>query len=619
MTSHLASSSRRNILCRSVRREIALTLLALGVCDCGDSFVPVSPSPDDAGPVAPSPFDSGANAPEVGAPGSDAVFPADAGIADATVDDVQAVADDAAEGADGAAVDGSDGAAEATASNCDATQDPKDEPCVINDAYGVFVVSTIGVDGGPLAMSPSAADAAAEGGADAASPLGTMGNPVIGVGQGISLAVAEGKSRVYICNGQYTESVALTSPVSLYGGLSCVPGSNGWQWAWVGGTANVTAPASTTSGATVNALQVNGLGATPISIEDIAFSSPNGFRYDPKTSIGASSIAAFVTGSTVSFVRVSLTAGRGSSSIQRATQDASTVYPAPAGQADRTPGTITCPYSQDGVTFDSSTGGTGGSLQVNGGVSAGGGADPGTAGTAFPEPLYVDTGALPPADGAGGAVATNGDNGEDGAPRPGGIASPTAGHLSASGWLPATGGAGSAGQPGQGGGGGGTNIGPLGDFDGPGGGAGGCGGAGGRGGVGGGASIALASFASTISLSACTLVTGQGGYGADGEDGQEGQAGGSGGESQPGINGGNGGNGAGGSGGAGGPAGISVGILYAEGPLPAFSTNDTMIVPGAAGIGGVGGNPGAGPGTPGNPGMAGAVDPHASSPYWLAP
>ncbi|MCL2448917.1 MAG: hypothetical protein FWD17_08220, partial [Polyangiaceae bacterium] len=68
-----------------------------------------------------------------------------------------------------------------------------------------------------------------------------------------------------------------------------------------------------------------------------------------------------------------------------------------------------------------------------------------------------------------------------------------------------------------------------------------------------------------------------------------------------------------GSGGAGGTAGISVGIVYGPGSLPAYTTNDTLITLGLAGMAGTGGQPGGGPGNPGNPGASGYVDPNASA------
>src|SRR5580692_1020495 len=97
MTSRLPPSFRRNMLCLPVRREIALTFLALGVCHCGDAFVPVPPSFDDDGSSTTPPFDAGAVVPDAGPPDNSVVPDAATAVADATVDDAQATADAADE------------------------------------------------------------------------------------------------------------------------------------------------------------------------------------------------------------------------------------------------------------------------------------------------------------------------------------------------------------------------------------------------------------------------------------------------------------------------------------------------------------------------------------------
>src|SRR5580704_4748625 len=99
------------------------------------------------------------------------------------------------------------------ASSCDPTKDPKDEPCVLDDAYGVFVASSAGVDEG--------ADAG-EVGVDSGSGDGSMSQPYATITQ--ALANLGSKTRIYVCNGVYNEQVNVTAAVSLFGGLSCAAG-----------------------------------------------------------------------------------------------------------------------------------------------------------------------------------------------------------------------------------------------------------------------------------------------------------------------------------------------------------------------------------------------------------
>jgi hypothetical protein len=86
----------------------------------------------------------------------------------------------------------------ADASVCDATEDPSDESCVIDDAYGVFVAAPANDAGDPDA-STSAAD-------------GSMAHPYPTIGQALSRLGS--KTRVYVCNGLYGEQVTVTSPAS---------------------------------------------------------------------------------------------------------------------------------------------------------------------------------------------------------------------------------------------------------------------------------------------------------------------------------------------------------------------------------------------------------------------
>jgi hypothetical protein len=618
---------RTNRPLRSAARYFGSTGVAaavVGLYACGGSFESNSPdaapSPDAAITYTVDPLDTGAApAADSGAPANGAMVGNDGGDAPAvglgdSGDASQTGVNDANASETGAGETGaSDAGQDATV--CDATRDPKDEPCVIADTYAIFVANAFGGDGGGL-VAADASDAAATSG----SAAGSMANPARTIGQGLALAAAQGKGRVYVCGGNYVESVSVTAPVSLYGGFSCAAGSSGPTWRWAGSATSVMPLPVTSPAQPVYALSISGTGNAVVNVEDMSFASPDASGYDALGN-GASSIAAFVSGSTAVFSRCALKAGKGAPGSDGVTQPTNyPTAPTPPGAGPGAPGaTVTCAYSADGVTPDSSTGGIAGTpayfTQTE--VPAGNG-------TSFP----AIAGANAPRDGlgAGQGPPGAGDPGADGPSRAGGPAAASAGELSASGWSPTVSGSGAAGRPGQGAGGSENICIPIGVGGGPGG----CGGAGGTGGRGGGASVALAVVASTVSLYADTLVAGQAGSGGNGGAGQTGQGGTpasqdcTGGSSSPPVLhfGPPGGNGAGGSGGGGGTAGISIGILYAGTSLPTFNSGETSIAPGAAGApgsGGLGGPASPSGGNPGNPGSPGYLDPHASAAYLLAP
>jgi len=498
--------------------------------------------------------------------------------------------------------------ASSDASSCDPTMDPKDEPCVLDSAYGVFVASA-GSDAGAGSL-----------GSGVAGPDGTAERPYASIGQ--AMANLGSKMRIYVCNGLYTEQVNVTAPpVSLFGGLSCAAGSSGPVWTYVGGSAQVTSPSPG------YALSVTGVSSGGVTIEDLSFTSPSA------TAPGGSSVAAWIASSTVSLKRVTLSAGTGANGANGSTPSNYTGL-APAGGPQV--------WIDTSGVFRAISGGTGASNQcLRSGSSAGGqgglgcGAGLGSpglgaAGTAIPEA----PGTLPGRDGLpmGAVVLVDGgtpvtvaanDPGADGLAGDSGVAVPaqTYGTLSLSGWTASAGGDGANGDPGQGGAGAtdplygrcGT---PAQSLGGGGGGAGGCGGSGGQGGGGGGASIALAIVASTVDLKGCFLITAGAGTGGAGGAGQDGQAGGPGGDASFGSNphapGAAGGNGAGGAGGAGGTGGISVGILSAGSTITSDMASQSPML-GSSGAGGAPGAPGRHPtggalttGTDGNPGARGS-------------
>jgi hypothetical protein len=495
---------------------------------------------------------------------------------------------------------------------CDPNAAPKDNPCVLGDAYGVFVAS-----GG--ADAQAAADDASAG---STSGDGTMSMPYATLGQ--ALANLGTKHRIYVCNGVYAEQVRITTAVSIYGGLSCDPEAGGFVWSYVGGAAEVNSPSPAYALSVVGPAAMNvdagdadvdaadaGVDAGadagllgPVVIADMTFNSPSA------TTAGDSSIGAFIVSAAVTLQRVTLHAGSGADGAPGANGAVVPNYvgaaPAGGGQVLSTGGFATSAGvggSNQCILFGSSVGGDGGvGCSLDAGFGTAGSGDP-------PAPVTVAgrdglpwMAALPD----GGETMTN-DPGADGIARDGGSPGSGYGVLSVSGWTPSAGGDGADGSPGQGGAGATDPLAnsncnaPIASIGGGGGGSGGCGGTGGHGGSGGGASVALASIGSTVELEACALTTTSGGTGGAGGAGQDGQAGGPGGDDPatsfdhaPGAPG---GNGAGGSGGAGGTGGISVGALYEGGQVMVDPSTMQSITVGAPGAGGAAGAAGRAPGS----------------------
>jgi hypothetical protein len=457
---------------------------------------------------------------------------------------------------------------------CDPTKSPHDDPCVIDDAYGVFV-SASGRDGA----------------------TGTMANPLRTLGQGIA-AAAQRSGRVYVCQGTYTEQVVLDGQhdgVSLYGGLDCAAG-----WRWTGNPTQAQA-----SGARF-ALRVDAT-TKPVVVEDMAFSVGDGTGQDD-AGAGQSSIAAFVSHESAGLTlrRVVLNAGNGAD-----------------GASGRGPTTNW--YSPDagdlqGIGPDGGTGGgakdckcqlwgdTIGGAGGNAGDLAGDGGPGMASPPASPQGLSNGTGGAGyPAGALGSCVGgRDGANGQSGALAADAGPVPR-GALSSGGWVPSAGADGLAGNPGQGGGGGGGGRTGGG---GGGGGCGGCGGAGGLGGAGGGGSIALLVLDAVLDVQQTMFVTRRAGNGGNGSVGENGSAGGVGNVGA--CGGGGGGNGAGGQGGGGGAGGISVGVLSSAASRITIDFASKLST-GQAGLGGTPGDGGAGGGNQAADGMLGIQGPDGIS------
>lgn len=325
-------------------------------------------------------------------------------------------------GVDGAAESGTkDAAADAMgdSGSCNGAAAPSAEPCVIAEAYGVFVAP------------------AAHGGSDASGD-GSRAHPYATIGHGI--ASAKGK-RVYACAATYAEQLTVSTNVDgigIYGGLACPATAD----AGATGDAHAAATPWTYTGihaavapATVGyALQVTQL-AAGAHFEDMSFVAL------PANASGgtASSIGVMISASTgVSFTRVAAGAGAGLAGTNGAVPASNACKTTLAGGSNTlttpgTGGTCTCPIS------GSSAGGVG----VKNGTVATATSD----GTATPVPTDVVAGrdGLPGANGINVASTCHaGDPGAAGNAGAAGTAA-TAGALGATGWTVTTGGQGGTG------------------------------------------------------------------------------------------------------------------------------------------------------------------------------
>lgn len=423
---------------------------------------------------------------------------------------------------------------------CDATKDPKDEPCLIADSLGVFVSATAGDD---------ARD-------------GTKASPVATITRGIERARAIGKRRVYVCEGSYPEHVVLdeqSNGLKLYGGLDCT------SFTYSGGKPQVEPPAPG------YALTLRAQ-SEPTTVQDFDFVARDAIE------AGTSSIGVLVDNvKDVTFKRVKVFAGRGvTAAVEMAEPPTNQPPTANLTGNGHSGGQVTC------VDQTASRGGNGGTA---------------------PAPVGASGFAVPATSGPGGeggqddqndvcAPTHQGKRGANGAAQAGGTSAAVYGTLKPSGWEPARSNQGAAGRPGQGGGGGGYNA--ERGVNGNGGGAGSCGGAGGLGGRGGGASIAVAVFNAGARFTESQLVTSAGGDGGRGGRGEPSKPGGNAGTGA--CAGGVGGRGASGSGGGGGPGGLSAGIVWHLGAAPSWEGSSVEDAPtltnvslGDGGGGGAGG------------------------------
>ncbi len=453
------------------------------------------------------------------------------------------------------------GGAGAFAKVCDTTKLPSEEPCLIDEMYGVFV-SPLGNDG---------------------TGDGSRKKPFASIGKGIEGARTDHR-RVYVC----APANALTKPVvigredkglQLFGDFTCADG-------WVSNADTKTKITSDAAGALLISQSEN------IRIEGFEFGAADAVES------GGSSYGAFVKGSTnVVLSHVKITAGKG-----KAGSDGVTWVEAAAKGADGKAGNAACSGVESG---GASVPNTCAGVTSLGGKGGDGGVEAGDGGNAARGQLLGPSGAEAGKGQSGNALqcivnqglGNSGPSGDDGESRSGGLP----GALAPTGFLPGDGSPGTAGTTGGGGGGGGgggakapascTGVALRSGASGGSGGAGGCGGSAGGEGKGGGGSFALVSTGSAITLDKVTLAASDGGAGGKGGQGQTGGVGGQPGAAATGASslascaGGMGGKGGNGGDGGGGAAGPSIGIAYTD-SAPAEVAQTVAITVAASALGG---------------------------------
>jgi len=430
---------------------------------------------------------------------------------------------------------------------------------------------------------------------------GTRAKPFAKIQEGIDAATAA-KFRVYVCEGDYAETVSIKKTVGVYGGLT---GCDATTWTpTVGRVSKVKAAAG-------YALDAS---AGSIELTDLSFTAPDftGQTETTEGTAGKSSIAAFIhSGADVQAKRTSFVAqGGGNAKPTMADPSGTGAAGGMGGTADGTnvgtSGTSSC-----GVA--GGQGGKGGSSAVVDQSTAGKPA-PTASGMPGTRGCNRDVAAPAPCEGGSGACG-NGRDGAGGASGAGSTPATKLGDLAAAGFTPAAGVTGGSG--GNGGGAGGGGGGNSGGQNGGGGGGGGCGGTGGKGGGAGGASIAILVHDARLACSdGCAAKAGAGGTGGKGQKGQQGGTGAdNGGQSGAGsCAGGIGGGGAGGQGGQGGAGGLAAGMVFggtasvtwAGQPVADTTAALKDVAAGTPGKPGEAGDPG-GPGaSTGNAGSIGA-------------
>ncbi len=447
----------------------------------------------------------------------------------------------------------------------------------------------------------------AKGGADSTTCGLDHTDPCLTINTGITRAVAETRSWVYVQTGAYDEVVELADGVNVAGGFDT---------SWVRGDRGVSSHAVTILGGLdaqdgqYMAVRAHDL-TTETKMVDLVIIGPN--ASGDVNGNGRSSYVVHAQNAWLTMERVTLQAGNGADGVAGSTGQNAPNVNATSGMSGSQGGdsdqhATTCDSSNHGAGGARGTNSCSGTPSPNGGKGGNGGemdtccsggfcaivcdctATPGDTGNNadhYATNSYGSGGS----GGSGGSSCGDPDNGWDGHIQNGsGGGGGGGGFIDSNYWYANGGGDGTTGYNGGGGGGGGGSGGCDAGTDsygagGGGGGAGGCAAqSGGGGGGGGGGSFGIFAVASQVTASDCTITGGVAGHGGDGGTGGQGQSGGGGAaggtsdnDSPPGGIGGDGGHGGHGGGGGGGAGGISYGAYGYQ-----SSVNQTCVFSGGA-------------------------------------
>lgn len=471
-------------------------------------------------------------------------------------------------GEDGASEAGKDAAVDAPVQvvdaqpppQCDGTKRPDQDACVIADAFGIFVSSSLGND--------------LTGNGSRALPFATLGHAIV--------AAKQANRRVYACAETYTENVDFADGVDIYGYFDCTS-----SWKTTQTRARTLAPKSPAATATKISKDTR--------IDSLEIVAPD------VSSPGASSIGLLANDAGgLHFVNAKIHAG----AAGKGDDGTAGIQLVATGNPNGRSGSAET-YCNGGFScenfHDSQSGGTMTCVGEVGHDPAPGGNSGSGGYYTLDQPLQWVFVANTPKTGTGMPSAAsvqvakggtfnvmNGDWGGVGAAGSPGAVGPNLGYFGVAGYSPANGTKGTAGSPGQSGGGGSggapgvlhnadfyakVDVGAWGSSGGSGG-AGGCPGLPGTPGKSGGASIGILAITSALTLDGSTVESSTGGAG--GSNGLRSQptggaSGGAGPMNQWQILGGNGGGGgtggaAGSSGGGGG--GPSIALVYSSAATP---------------------------------------------------
>ncbi len=432
--------------------------------------------------------------------------------------------------------------------------------------------------------------------AEGANGVGTQASPFGSIVAALAVATPAGQP-VYVCSGQFSESLTVSEGATVYGGIDC---SAGWHWVATPSAAQRTLVSPTSGVPLVVAHDPSA--STVAHVFGFTFHAPAG------AAAGESSIAAIVQAAPVKFEQCRFEAGAGKDGTD-AVQNGAAAAAGGFGNNGEAVFQTTCSPDQTG-TLDGGAAKSNPSCPASiGGAGGKGGDGSGSDGLFGADGAPLDAAQAPKGKGGKGQaciamlcpVCEIGHDGIDGGDGGKGAAGIGTGALVGTTFVGVSGGPGGDGTIGGGGGGGGgarSTDGCRADSGGSGG-AGGCAGVGGPGGTFGGSSIALAIVDTAnftfVGCTASSVQAGRGGNGAPGIVGAMGGAGGLGGDhnvtlayTTDACSGGKGGKGGDGGHGGGGSGGHSVGLICVNTTCDSTGLTFDPVMQSFAGAAGVG-------------------------------